>query len=83
MQVAPGSIILPMTGSVVNISLDNQEQPVTSKSLPTDELTPVSTGFFNTCRFHSSKDGISQAGDEMGAPQVTLVDWAFADRFFN
>jgi hypothetical protein len=48
LQVAAGSIMLPMTGSVVNISFDNPEQPVASKSLPIDELTPVSTGFFNT-----------------------------------
>ena len=83
MQAAAGSIILPMTGSAVNISFENPEQPVASGSLPIAELTPISTGFFKTMQIPLLEGRDFTDGDDMGSPQVMIVNRALAKRFFH
>ena len=82
-QAAAGSIILPMTGSAVNISFENPEQPVASGSLPIAELTPISTGFFKTMQIPLLEGRDFTDGDDMGSPQVMIVNRALAKRFFH
>ena len=82
-QAAAGSVVLPMTGSEVNISFENPERPTGGGILPIAELTPVSPGFFSTMQIPLFEGRDFTDADNMSAPQVMIVNRAFAQRFFH
>ena len=82
-QAAAGSMILPMTDDQIHISFENPEKPAPKGQLPAAELTPISDDFFRTLQIPLIEGRDFNGGDTLQAPQVMIVNQAFAEKYFS
>ncbi len=81
-QSAGGVMVLPMTYNVVTISFVDPEHPVPEAQEPSADLTPVSPGYFGTMQIPLLEGRDFSDRDDKSAPQVMIVNQAFAQKFF-
>ena len=81
-QSAGGVLVLPMTYNVVTISFVDPEHPVPEAQEPSADLTPVSPGYFGTMQIPLLEGRDFSDRDDKNAPQVMIVNQAFAQKFF-
>ncbi|HKF49466.1 MAG TPA: ABC transporter permease [Terracidiphilus sp.] len=79
---AGGSIVLPMSDDEVTISFENPEKPVDEGSQPSADLTPVTPEYFRTIQTPMVAGRDFSDADNMQAPQVMIINQAFAKQFF-
>jgi putative ABC transport system permease protein len=81
-QSAGGVMILPMTDDQAVISFEDPEHPVPEGERPSADLAPVTPEYFSTMRIPLLQGRDFSDRDEFRAPQVMIVNRAFADKFF-
>ena len=81
-QSAGGVMILPMTDDHIIITFEDPEHPVPEAQQPYADFTPVSPGFFATMQIPLLAGRDFTNRDDKDAPQVMMVNRAFADKFF-
>lgn len=81
-QSAGGSIILPMTANDITISFENPEKPVAEALRPSANLTGITPGYFRTLQVPLIAGRNLAESDDMQAPQVMLINQAFAQKYF-
>jgi predicted permease len=81
-QSAAGAMVLPMTDDNIGISFENPEKPVPEGNLPSAELTPISPDLFRTLQVPIVEGRDFTGADDTQAPQVMIVNQAFARKFF-
>ena len=81
-QAAAGIMILPMGGDDIVISFENPEHPVPEGQHPSADLTTVSPELFKTLQVPLLKGRDFSDRDDMSAPQVMIVNQAFAQKYF-
>jgi predicted permease len=81
-QAAAGSILLPMTDDEMHVGFENPEKPVPEGRRPNAELTTISDDFFRTLQVPLIEGRDFNAGDTLQAPQVMIVNQAFAQKYF-
>ncbi len=81
-QSAGGVMILPMTDDHIIITFEDPEHPVPEAQQPYADFTPVSSGFFATMQIPLLAGRDFTNRDDKDAPQVMMVNRAFADKFF-
>ena len=81
-QSAGGVMILPMTADHIVITFEDPEHPVPEAQQPFADLTPISPGYFATMQIPLLAGRDFANRDDKDAPQVMLVNRAFADKFF-
>ncbi len=82
MQSAGGVTILPMTRDRVVITFEDPEHPVPEAQQPFADLTPVSPGYFGAMQIPILQGRDFTDRDDDKAPQVMMVNQAFAQKFF-
>jgi putative ABC transport system permease protein len=78
---AAGAHNLPMTDDLAMIGFQNPEHPVPKGQQPTADLTFVSPDYFRTLQVPLLKGREFADSDDMKAPQVMIVNQAFAQQF--
>ncbi len=81
-QSASGSMMLPMTHDQIVITFEDPEHPVPEGQRPYADLTPVSPGYFSTMQIPVLEGRDFSDRDDAKAPQVMMVNRAFAQKFF-
>ena len=81
-QSAGGVMLLPMTHDQVIITFEDPEHPVPEAQQPFSDLTPVSPGYFSTMQVPVLQGRDFSERDDVQAPQVMMVNRAFAQKFF-
>jgi putative ABC transport system permease protein len=81
-QSAGGVLILPMTDDQIIIIFEDPEHPVPEAQQPFADLTPISPGYFSTMQMPVLEGRDFSDRDDMKAPQVIIVNRAFAEKFF-
>jgi predicted permease len=81
-QSAGGVMILPMTDNHIIITFEDPEHPVPEAQQPFADLTPISPGYFATMQIPLLAGRDFTNRDDKDAPQVIMVNRAFADKFF-
>ena len=81
-ESASGAMILPMTDDDAHISFENPEKPVAKGLRSGAELAPVTPGFFRTMQIPQIEGRDFTEADDMQAPQVIIVNQAFAKTYF-
>jgi putative ABC transport system permease protein len=81
-ESAAGSMILPMTDDDAHISFENPEKPVAKGLRSGAELEPVTPGFLRTMQIPLVAGRDFTEADNMQAPQVMIVNQAFAKTYF-
>ncbi len=81
-QSAGGAHNLPMTNNLAMISFENPQHPVQEGQQPNADLTIVSTDYFRTLQVPLLKGRDFNDADDMKAPQVMIVNQAFAELYF-
>jgi putative ABC transport system permease protein len=81
-QSAAGAMILPMTDDNADISFENPEHPVPQGQLPSADISLVTGEYFRTMQTPVLKGREFSDADTVDAPQVMIVNQAFAEKFF-
>ena len=81
-QSAGGAHNLPMTNNLAMISFENAERPVPKGQQPNADLTITSTDYFRTLQVPLLEGRDFTDADDMKAPQVMIVNQAFAEQYF-
>ncbi len=81
-EAASGVMILPMTNSDIDLSFENPEHPVPEGEQSSAEFTPISPEFFKTMQVPLLEGRDFSDRDDMNAPQVLIVNQAFAQKYF-
>lgn len=81
-QAAAGSMLLPMTEDEMHVSFENPEKPMPMGQLPDAELTTASDDLFRTLQVPLIEGRDFNSADTAQAPQVMIVNQAFARKFF-
>jgi putative ABC transport system permease protein len=81
-QSAGGVMILPMTDNHIIVTFEDPEHPVPEAQQPFADLTPISPGYFATMQIPLLAGRDFTNRDDKDAPQVIMVNRAFADKFF-
>jgi predicted permease len=81
-QSAAGAMILPMTDDNADISFENPEHPVPQGQLPSANISLVTTEYFRTMQTPVLKGREFKDADTVDAPQVMIVNQAFAEKYF-
>ncbi len=81
-EAASGVMILPMTNSDIDLSFENPEHPVPEGEQSSAEFTPISPEFFKTMQVALLEGRDFSDRDDMNAPQVLIVNQAFAQKYF-
>jgi len=81
-QAAGGSMFLPMIDDLASVSFENPEHPAPEGQRPGAELSLNSTDFFRTLGVPLLEGRDFTNADDVKAPQVMLVNQAFAQRYF-
>lgn len=79
---AGGAHNLPMTNNLAMISFENPAHPVPKGQQPNADLTVVSTDYFRTLQVPLIRGRDFTEADDMKAPQVMIVNQAFAQQYF-
>ena len=79
---AGGTNFLPMTDDLAMISFENAERPIPSGQLPNVDLNVISDGYFKTLQTPLLQGRDFSEADDMNAPQVMMVNQAFAQQYF-
>jgi len=79
---ASGVHDLPMTYDMAMIGFENTERPVPAGQLPNADLTVISTDYFRTMQVPMIEGRDFSDADDMKAPQVMVVNQAFARQYF-
>jgi predicted permease len=82
-EAAAGVLILPMTDSDIDLSFENREHPVPEGEQSSAEFTPISPEFFKTMQVPLLEGRDFSDRDDMNAPQVLIVNQAFAQKYFS
>jgi putative ABC transport system permease protein len=81
-QSAGGVIILPMTNDRATISFEDPEHPVPEGQRASADLTPITPQYLSTIQIPLLEGRDFSERDDMKAPQVMIVNRAFAQKFF-
>jgi len=81
-QSAGGVLILPMTENRAILTFEDPEHPVPESQQPSADLTPVTPEYFKTMQIPLLAGRDFSERDDGSAPQVMLVNQAFAQKFF-
>jgi predicted permease len=81
-QSASGVMVLPMTDDQIIITFEDPEHPVPEAQHPFADLTPTSPGYFSTMQIPLLEGRDFSEQDDAKAPQVMIVNHAFAERYF-
>jgi predicted permease len=81
-QSAAGAMILPMTDDNADISFENPEHPVPQGQLPSASISLVTAEYFRTMQTPVLKGREFGDADTVDAPQVMIVNQAFAEKYF-
>ncbi|MBN9617457.1 MAG: ABC transporter permease [Acidobacteriales bacterium] len=81
-QSAAGVHNLPMTYDLAMISFEDPEHPLPKGQQPNADLTFISTDYFHTLQVPLLRGRDFTDSDDMKAPQVMIVNEAFAKRYF-
>ena len=81
-QSAAGVHNLPMTDDLAMIGFENPEHPVPKGQQPNADLTFISTDYFRTLQVPLLRGRDFTDSDTMKAPQVMIVNEAFAKQYF-
>ncbi len=81
-QSAAGAMILPMTDDNADISFENPEHPVPQGQLPSADISLVTGEYFRTMQTPVLKGREFGDADTVDAPQVMIVNQAFAEKYF-
>jgi predicted permease len=81
-QSAAGVHNLPMTYDLAMISFKNPEHPLPEGQQPNADLTFISTDYFRTLQVPLLRGRDFTDSDDMKAPQVMIINEAFAKRYF-
>lgn len=79
---AAGAHNLPMTDDLAMIGFEDPEHPVPKGQQPNADLTYVSSDYFRTLEIPLLEGRAFADSDDMKAPQVMIVNQAFAQRYF-
>jgi putative ABC transport system permease protein len=78
---AAGAHNLPMTDDLAMIGFENPEHPVPKGQQPSADLTYISSDYFRTLEVPLLEGRAFADSDDMKAPQVMIVNQAFAQRY--
>lgn len=81
-QSAAGVHNLPMTYDLAMIGFENPEHPFPKGQQPNADLTFISTDYFRTLQVPLLRGRDFSVSDDMKAPQVMIVNEAFAKQYF-
>lgn len=81
-QSAAGTMILPMTEDSADVAFENPEHPVPAGQKPSADISLISTDYFRTMQTPILKGRDFTGTDTLHAPQVMIINQAFADRYF-
>jgi predicted permease len=81
-QSASGVMILPMTDDGATVTFEDPEHPTPEGQRNAAAITPVAPEYFNTMRIPLLEGRDFNDRDEFAAPQVMIVNRAFADKYF-
>jgi len=81
-QSAAGAMILPMTDDGADLTFQNPEHPLPEGQRQGADFNPVSPDYFKTMQIPLLKGRDFSERDDMSAPQVMIVNQAFADKYF-
>jgi predicted permease len=81
-QSAAGVMILPMTNDGADVTFENPEHPTPKGNQPAADVTPISSQFFDTMQIPLLEGRDFTERDDASAPQVLIVNQAFANRYF-
>ena len=81
-QSAAGVHNLPMTNDLAMIGFENPEHPLPKGQQPNADLTFISTDYFRTLQVPQLRGRDFTDADNMQAPQVMIINEAFAKRYF-
>ena len=81
-QSAAGAHNLPMINDLAMIGFANPEHPVPKGQQPNADLTFISPNYFHTLQVPLLRGRDFTDSDDMKAPQVMVVNEAFAKRYF-
>jgi putative ABC transport system permease protein len=75
-------MVIPMTDDQIILTFEDPEHPVPESQQPVADFTPVSAGYFATMQIPLLEGRDFTDGDDRNAPQVMIVNQAFAEKFF-
>jgi putative ABC transport system permease protein len=81
-QSAAGSMFLPMTEDSANVSFANPEHPMPEGQLPSADISLITPDYFRTMQTPVLRGRDFTDADTAGAPQVMIVNQAFAEKYF-
>jgi putative ABC transport system permease protein len=81
-QSASGVMMLPMTQDGALVTFEDPEHPTPEGQRNAADVTPITPGYFNTMRIPLLEGRDFSDRDDLRAPQVMIVNRAFADKFF-
>ncbi len=81
-QSVGGVEILPMTNDAAFISFEDLEHPVPAGQRPGADFTPLSPQYFSTMQIPILEGRDFSQRDDANAPQVLIVNQAFAQKYF-
>jgi len=81
-QSAGGVMVLPMTNDRAVISFEDPEHPTPEGQGPSADLAPITPDYLRTMQIPILQGRDFSDRDDAKAPQVMIVNQAFADKFF-
>jgi putative ABC transport system permease protein len=81
-ESAGGAMVLPMTESGIVLSFHDLEHPLPEGQLASADVTPITPDYFRSMQIPLLKGRDFSDRDDMKAPQVMVVNQAFAQKFF-
>jgi predicted permease len=81
-QSAAGSMILPMTDDDADVSFENPEHPTAAGQRPGADISLITPDYFRTMQTPILKGRDFSSADTLEAPQVMIINQAFAKKFF-
>jgi putative ABC transport system permease protein len=82
-QSAAGAMFPPMTGDGATIAFEDPEHPAPKGERPIADFDLVSPGYFETLQAPLIEGRDFSDRDDMQAPQVMIVNQAFARKYFS
>ena len=81
-QSAAGTLVLPMTDDNADVTFQNPEHPMPEGQLPSADISLISPDYFRTMETPILKGRDFTDADKAGAPQVMIINQAFAEKYF-